>query len=161
MLELLSKSDYIRMFPQNTYLDFYRSRIGSYLCCDNDQMMAPQYGKAADGRCNPNGISYLYLSSNEETSISEVRPNVGDIVTIAKFNVDVSNIFSFKVFFSKYGPKIQNRDAEILVSLIDQDMGSVVTNDNTLVYIPLQYISEFIKMKGFDGYVYSSTVGQE
>jgi hypothetical protein len=41
------------------------------------ELMAPPSQKAKDGRINPCGISYLYLSNNVETAIIEVRPWIG------------------------------------------------------------------------------------
>lgn len=39
--------------------------------------MRPLADKAFEGRINPKGIPFLYLSTDEKTAISEVRPWVG------------------------------------------------------------------------------------
>ena len=149
-----------RMFPDNTKLEFYRARIGNYLNLDNSLLLAPPQGTTTSGRCNPEGISYLYLSSNQQTAVCEVRPNAGDIVSVIKLNVDVSKIFSFRVYFQKeiYCP-YQDEESMMLIKLIDIDLSSKVTKENRLSYLPLQYISEYIKNRGYEGFVYSSTVG--
>lgn len=160
VLTILDKLITIKMFPEGTWIDFYRARIGNYIDGDINSLLAPPNGQASAGRCNPEGISYLYLSSCQTTAISEIRPNSGDIVSIAKINVDVSNIFSFRVYFQNLNINTGLSSKEMqLIECIDSELSSKVTQIDKLKYIPLQYISEFIKNRGFDGFVYSSTVG--
>ena len=45
------------------------------------------------------------------------------------------------------------------MTLISEDLEKVITKEDKLSYIPLQFISEFIKNLGYDGFIYSSTVG--
>ena len=49
------------------------------------ERMKPLADKAREGRINPKGIPYLYLSTDEKTAVSEVGPWVGSYVTIAQF----------------------------------------------------------------------------
>src|SRR4051812_40688923 len=46
-------------------------------CAYPPERMKPLAGRAREGRVNPRGIPCLYLASQEETAISEVRPWVG------------------------------------------------------------------------------------
>lgn len=161
ILNLLDKFNTIRMFPDGTNIDFYRARIGNYIDKDDSHLLAPPKGKSSPGRCNPEGISYLYLSSCQKTAVCEVKPSYGDVVSVAKIDVDVSRIFSFRVYFQGLNiPTSDNtEDSKILIKLIDKDLASKVTKNNKLGYIHLQFISEYIKNKGYDGFIYSSTVG--
>ena len=161
ILNLLDKFNTIRMFPDNTKMDFYRARIGNFIDKDNSQLLAPPNGKSSSGRCNPEGISYLYLSSCQKTAVCEVRPSSGDVVSVLKINVDVSKIFSFRVYFQDLNlPTSYNtEDSKILIKVIDRELASKVTKNKRLDYIPLQFISEYIKKRGYDGFLYSSTVG--
>ena len=63
-------------------MKFYRARVGQYK--EKKNLLAPHNDLTKAGRFNPKGIAYLYLSSSLECAISEVRPNLGDIVTIAE-----------------------------------------------------------------------------
>ncbi|MCP2038340.1 RES family NAD+ phosphorylase [Chryseobacterium sp. HSC-36S06] len=157
---LLDNFNMNRMFNDNTKIEFYRARIGKYINLNNTYLLAPPQGKSTAGRCNPDGISYLYLSLDKHTAVCEVRPSAGDIVSVARLNVDVSRIFSFRVYFQdeSYRP-YQDEESMILIKLIDNDLSSKVTKENRLNYLPLQYISEYVKNRGFEGFVYSSTVG--
>jgi hypothetical protein len=161
ILTLLDKFYMIDMFPASSKIDFYRARIGDFTKQEISSLLAPPKGKASAGRCNPEGISYLYLSSYQKTAVAEVRPNCGDIVSVAKFKVDVSKIFSFRVYFQGLPLPLNpnSHDSLFLIKLIDNDLASKVTKERKLDYIPFQYVSEYIKNKGFIGFVYSSTVG--
>jgi hypothetical protein len=159
VLELLDRFNMIRMFPDDTKLEFYRARIGDYITGDISSLLAPPKGLSSAGRCNPEGISYLYLANNQQTAINEIRPSLGDIVSVAKINVDVSKIFSFRVYFQNLPLVQDNEESLTLIKYIDGDLSSKVTMHDKLNYIPLQYISEYIKNRGYDGFVYSSTLG--
>ena len=48
---------------------------------------APPPHKTSDGRINPRGISYLYLSDDIETALIEVRPWLKQEVTVGYFEI--------------------------------------------------------------------------
>lgn len=157
IVHILSTLNDMPVFLSNTHLPFYRARIGNYLQANNDQMMAPPVRESSNGRCNPAGIPYLYLAQKELTAIQEIRPQIDDIVTLAKFDVDVSNVFSFNVYLMEhYKIKAADEQARCLVFLILQDLLSPVTTNNQLDYIPLQYVCEYIKSIGYSAFMYES-----
>lgn len=49
--------------------------------------MKPYEGMQTEGRANPKGMPYLYMSKSLEAVIGEVRPWVGAYVTVARFEV--------------------------------------------------------------------------
>lgn len=157
---ILSRLNFMGIFPYGTHLKYYRARIGDYLHSDNEEMMAPPVHRAVAGRCNPAGIPYLYLASTESTAIQEIKPQIGDIITLATFDVDMSNVFSFNVYlFEHYGIVATDEQARCLLFLILQDLSSAVTLENQLNYVPLQYVCEYIKSLGYDAFAYSSAYG--
>ena len=123
-------------------------------------MYAPPSKLTVSGRCNPVGIPYLQLSNTKETAVNETKPSIGETLTIATFKVDISNIFSFIYDETFYIDNNIDDDVRYLMTLISEDLEKVITKDDKLFYIPLQFISEFIKNLGYDGFVYSSTVGK-
>lgn len=154
---ILAKLNFMPVFPRNTHLTYYRARIGDYLKSDDAEMMAPPARSAVAGRCNPNGIPYLYLASSKATAIQEIKPQIGDIVTVATFNVDMSNVFSFNVYLMEhYGIVAKDEQAKCLLLLILEELSSAVTVENQLNYIPLQYVCEYIKNLGYDAFIYTS-----
>lgn len=157
LLEILSRLNDMPVFPKNAHITFYRARIGNFLNSSDDNMLAPPFRKATAGRCNPEGISYLYLANTSETAIREIKPQIGDIVTIAMFDVDVSKIFSFNVYLMEhYGIIATNIYVKCLLFFILEDLSTAITLENHLDYIPLQYISEYIKSLGYYGFSYTS-----
>jgi len=49
------------------------------------ERMKPLIDSASEGRANPKGIPYLYVATDKETAMSEVRPSLGAILSIGKF----------------------------------------------------------------------------
>ena len=51
------------------------------------ERMKPLRFSAVEGRVNPKGISYLYLSDDLETAMAETRPFIDETLTLAQFRV--------------------------------------------------------------------------
>lgn len=147
---------------------FFRSRI----CHDESglkprEMGPPPEDKAKAGRVNPEGISILYLSDSKDTTLYEIRAGLYDYVTVGRFklqkNIDVINladIVNISPFigeiagfdFLQYAVNIQN------LKMIGEEIAKPLRNDNSLDYLPTQYISDFIRSQGYDGIEYISTL---
>ena len=147
--------------------DFYRARIcnpGENLSLSD--MGKPQAEKTKNGRANPKGISYLYLSSNYQTTISEVRPFINTEVVVAQFVVendvvliDLRNPTIDSPF--RYGENLEYIIKHIVfLRILGEELSKPVnplTED--IDYLPSQYLCEFIKNQGYDGVCYKSSVG--
>ncbi|WP_154840007.1 RES family NAD+ phosphorylase [Clostridium paraputrificum] len=141
----------------------YRSRVGDF--SNTDDLKSPPIYLSNNGRCNPKGIRYLYLSESVTTSISEVRPNVGDIVTVAHFNIPISvNFFRFDTYKLMEEHSVNNRkwiNNDILRNLLDiinEDLSLAVTTSSSIDYLPYQFISEYLRTKGYMGFAFDSSV---
>lgn len=150
---------------------FYRARI----CTDEKgfkptDMGAPPMGKAKAGRVNPEGLSILYLSDTKDTTLYEIRAGLYDYVTVGRFKleqdievinlIDVGKISPFigvaRGFdLTEYAINIDH------LKMISQEIAKPLRNDNTLDYLPTQYISDFIRSKGYAGIEYISTMNQD
>lgn len=126
----------------------------------------PPLNNSCNNRMNPIGISYTYLSDDEETCIAEIKPYVGDIVYLAKFIVkrdltllDLSLIPKIKIksiFDSKYDHDM--RWAKDFIKMFIDDISKpVLPSESELEYIPTQVIAEFIRNHGYDGIKYQSS----
>ncbi|AIY84532.1 RES domain protein [Clostridium baratii str. Sullivan] len=152
--------------PISKECNFYRARIGNFTDEEKfkgNELLAPPKGEATIGRCNADGISYLYLASNEETAIYEVKPNKGDEVTVAEIIVSDFRVFTFNIFSDeakKYMRIFDNidNDIEILIGIINEDLKRVVTANQKFEYLPYQWIAEYVKSKGFDAFSFGSTL---
>ena len=84
-LDILEKyCSFIRKTYKAGYC-FYRARISEKEGFDINSMGAPPAGKSSEGRANARGITCLYLASDLETTLHEVRAGVFDFVSIGKF----------------------------------------------------------------------------
>lgn len=143
---------------------YYRARIGDFIGENDIEMLAPPRGKANSGRCNPNGMSYLYLADNIETAISEVKPNKGDIVTIAAIKYKYTKVFAFDALDDLPIPlkreSIKDPEFEALINIISNDLSTVITVDKVIDYLPFQFLTEYLKKKRLDGFSYRSTLSE-
>lgn len=165
-----NNSNYLNGLNFNENIKYYRARIGNFKDNQNlnlnkdNELLAPPPEVASAGRCNAEGVSYLYLASDAKTAIYEVKPNKGDIVTVGelKFNKTLT-IFITELYSKNNIPyaDIRNQDNRELIALmkiINDDLKNVVTINERVEYLPYQWFSEYIKSKGFDGFSYSSTL---
>ena len=51
------------------------------------ERMSPLVDSAFEGRANPKGIPCLYVATDKETAMSEVRPWLGAIISIGRFKL--------------------------------------------------------------------------
>lgn len=147
---------------------FYRARIcstenGFSLC----EMGAPPPQLATAGRANSEGISILYLADTVKTTLHEIRAGVYDYVAIGCFELqrdmeiinlaDIDKISPFiGIDFTQHAVNIEH------LKMISQEIAKPLRrHDSLLDYLPTQYVSDYIKSKGFDGIEYISTMCPE
>jgi hypothetical protein len=141
-------------------------------------MGPPKKNIAKEGRLNSKGIPYLYLSSNKETAIAEVRPWIGSEVTIGFFKIledlNVVDTSDDKPKSPKYkftNNNIEKSSAESYSDVEKEkyiwgDINSAFSqpispNESTMKYLPTQYLSEIFKTSGYDGIAYKSSLSED
>lgn len=150
---------------------WYRTRIQSNECAyDLSQMGAPPQRLASLGRANPAGIPYLYLASDQQTSVSEVRPHPGETACIAKFSISNElKLVDLRMPRKLVSPFLLIDEQE--VSMLRNDIGflerlglelttPVLPRSAAIDYIPTQYLCEFIKKCGYNGVLYLSSISK-
>lgn len=154
--------------PLHPSEDFFRGRISSNPL-PHHEMGKPPETFATLGRANPYGISYLYLAQTKDICIKEIRPNNGDTISIAKFNVtkelDVidlreprENISFLSLSSSDYIDILKL--VSLLETFADELSLPVLPNNSQREYIPTQFITEFFKTHGnLDGIIFNSSYG--
>ena len=148
---------------------WYRARIcvGDVPYTD-DQMGAPPNRIASHGRANPAGIPYLYLGSDANTAISEIRPHPGEMACVADFTtpptlklVDLSTprkmVSPFILADADEVGRMRN-DLPLLERLGSELTRPVIPQSAAIDYTPSQYLCEFIKKCGYHGVIYRSSV---
>ena len=146
---------------------FYRARI----CNDKSgfttrDMLNPPPDKAKAGRANPEGISYLYLSSDVKTTIYETRASLFDFVSIATFRLE-QNIRIIHLSQETYDvfrlAELEQLEEVLLHNSFIQKLEEELSrpkrkSDSDLEYLPTQYISELIKSMDIDGIEFRSSL---
>ena len=124
-------------------------------------------GKPSNGRMNPPGISYLYIASDPRTSITEIRPKVGDKVWLGEFKTkralkisnlqDIPSLNPQSIFDDKWSQ--YNILQEHALATIGKEI-SLPTKNNApeTEYLLTQILSEYISSLGFDGIRYPSSL---
>jgi len=138
----------------DAYNKWQRKRFKGFKADDSG---APPANIGSAGRINPERIRYLYLAEDPETAIYEVRPTIGQHVSVAFFKtVDEVKIYDLaRVNKPQEGEESENDYA--LFDIIQQRFSEPNTGD-TFRYLPTQYLSELIKQMGFDGLRFKSSL---
>lgn len=129
--------------------------------------MRPLQDRAFEGRVNPKGIPCLYLATTREVAMSEVRPWLGSVVTVARFRVERElAVVDCSVFHGSEVPQIDSpttADIEKAVwAHIDHAFSRPVTrSDNTAEYVATQILAEVFRSEGYDGIIYKSAFSAE
>lgn len=134
--------------------------------------MKPLPEKATEGRVNPKGIPYLYLSTDEKTAISEVRPWVGSYITVVQFETcrDLKIVDCSRCDIDPMNTTVRDLDllwklvppepeeaTKIVWRWIDMAFSKPVDRcDSSADYVSTQIIAELFKTNGFDGVKYRS-----
>jgi hypothetical protein len=134
-----------------------------------EQMGAPPAAVALHGRANPAGIPYLYLASDPETAVSELRPHTGDRACVADFalpsKLKLVDLRDPKGTVSPFAMPDESkivllrRDLAFLNELGHELTRPVGSRGAQIQYLPSQYLCEFIKSCRFNGVMYKSSVG--
>jgi hypothetical protein len=118
-------------------------------------------------RMSPDGISYFYGAEDEITCVKEIRSSSEASVLIGKFQTrrdlklinlgHVSMIGRPSIFSSNYDHDM-NWAHDFLKSFSQEISKPVDEKEAAIEYIPTQIISEYIRLKGYDGVMYKSSL---
>lgn len=150
---------------------FYRARIANK---KNEKytkrmMGAPPAEIASAGRANPEGISYLYLCTDQETCCYEVRAAYLDRVWIGKFGVKAGESLKLINLVPRHRSQQLSLDSipsnilryRLLKNAISKDLSTPISrHDNASIeYLPTQFICEYIRLKlKKDGIIFQSSL---
>jgi hypothetical protein len=130
------------------------------------QRMKPLHDRARENRANPKGIPFLYVATHEETALAEVRPYLGEIVSVAQLRTtkelrfinctidDHRHILYFKE------PDERERERAVWQDIDRAFSWPVIADDDTADYVPTQVLAETFREGGFDGVGYRSSLGE-
>jgi hypothetical protein len=134
------------------------------------ERMKPRADKVGEGRANPKGVPYLYLATKRETAMSEVRPHIGFLISVAQFTAmrDLKIVScadeKFRIFDLTFDEieSMENLGPERRERLVWGDINGafsapVERKDDVVDYIPTQILAEAFKYAGYDGIAYESS----
>lgn len=130
-------------------------------------MGAPPASLAGHGRANPAGIPYLSLGSTIRTAVAEVRPQPGEKVCVATFEVPYVRALDLRNPRRSVSPFVlESREHIIAVQAglpLLERLGEELPKPvhpcaAAYEYAPSQYLCEFIKKQGYGGVLYRSSV---
>lgn len=155
---------------------FYRARKGSVLVKSllhderiplptTEMGVPPVELITKGGRANPAGIAYLYLAKEERTAVAEVRPGIGEEVSVRQFRAkETLKLVDLQKFLAPPQPlgtkdlKERVKRNQLLRHLNYELSRPVRPSDSEIEYVPAQYLSEVIAHAGYDGLYYRSAM---
>lgn len=168
------------VLPSESFL--WRAQQGDHwetVCIDEEESieqgplprarMKPLPHSAREGRVNPKGIPCLYLATDKDTAMAEVRPWIGSYISVGQFKtlkdlvlVDCSvehatNIISH--WYSKE-PGPGEREKAVWAHIDHAFSEPVNLDESTAEYAPTQILAEAFRSNGYDGVVYKSLLGK-
>ncbi|MCX5674682.1 MAG: RES family NAD+ phosphorylase [Planctomycetota bacterium] len=128
--------------------------------------MKPIPGRSPEGRVNPKGIAYLYLATDRDTALAEVRPWIGSLISVGKFRVKrdltivncTTDEKSRRLFTQE--PAAQQRETAVWYDIDEAFARPVDLSDDGADYVPTQVLAELFKVNGYDGVAYRSSLGK-
>ncbi len=145
----------------------YKEYVADIECPHPPERMKPCLGRASEGRANPKGIPYIYLSRGKDTAMSEVRPWVGSLISVGQFktlrDLVLVNCSSDqqKIIHHFAEPTPLEREHAVWYHISSAFSKPVNPSDHIADYIPTQIIAELFKNNGFDGIMYNSSLGED
>jgi hypothetical protein len=134
------------------------------------ERMKPLRGRAVEGRANYKGIPHLYVASDPNTAIAEVRPGLGSLVTLACVRfpralklVDCGTAKPFGMSaLAAVLSALEPAQIEVFIwSSINEAFSEPVSrSDDAGEYVATQILAELFKSMGFDGVAYRSGFGE-
>lgn len=150
--------------------DLYRARIHTLRKRRDrfsaQEMGAPPAEKACAGRANRAEQRVLYVASDLETSIAEVRSWKGAVVAVAKLEItkevrilDLRTPRYLDSPFFKENLQWSVETNELLRRFGEELSRPVMPHETETHYLPSQYLCDLVRNAGLDGVAYPSAMG--
>lgn len=129
--------------------------------------MKPLEDRATEGRANPKGIPMLYLCTNKDAAMSEVRPWLGSMISLGYFEVmrdlvlvDCTRNTNQEAFIFS-DPGTSEWDSAVWAEIDRAFTTPVTKTDDSGEYVATQILVELFRDAGFDGIAYRSAFGEK
>ncbi len=116
--------------------------------------------EATAGRTNREGVSVLYLASEVETALAEIRPHPEHLISVGGFRAEKNlRVARFDLPIRNFSSSDDRLDLFTLIYHIDWLLGFPVIPEERHRYAITQLLSDVLIRRGFEGVTYRSSVG--
>jgi len=121
---------------------------------------APLPPDATPGRTNRPGVSVLYLASEIETALAEIRPHPGHLISVGGFRAQKDlKIARFDLALGAFASSDNRLDLFAIIHHFDWLFGWPITPEERQRYALTQLLSGVLIRHGFEGIMYPSSLG--
>lgn len=115
---------------------------------------------ASAGRANRQGVSVLYVASEIETALAEIRPHPSHFVSVGGFRARKElRVARFDLPIGPFSSSDARLDLFALIYHIDTLLSAPVIPEERQRYSVTQLLSDILIRNGFEGVIYRSSVG--
>ncbi|MBZ5636362.1 MAG: RES family NAD+ phosphorylase [Acidobacteriia bacterium] len=122
---------------------------------------APPPPRATAGRLNREGVSFLYLATDEKTAAAELRPHPGHYLSVAAFrstkNLRVIDFGAIDI--GSFSSSDVRLDMFYLGHTISREIGLPIIPEERHRYSITQLLADIVRRRGFDGIRFPSSLG--
>lgn len=112
-----------------------------------------------NGRLNREAVPVLYLGSNPDTALAEIRPHPGHYVSIGGFKIlQDLNVADFNPDISLFSMSDERLAMYWIIQAFDRWMSTPVTPDDKVSYLITQLLAEILQAQGFHAVQFRSSV---
>lgn len=148
-----------KLIYQNISLTSLKRKL-KYIPHSGEAISAPPFGSARGGRLNRQGVSVLYMASDVETAIAELRPHPGHLMSLGQFKAKES---------IKYANLADHDIREFLSDDLLNTLNHIlsfskvlnlpVQPENQSLYMATQLFSDAFRKAGFEAVSFRSSLG--
>ncbi|OPG72277.1 hypothetical protein B1219_19275 [Pseudomonas ogarae] len=173
----LLQPDIFYIIPAGT--EFFRGRVGVasrlrkeqhefhdapnfvYLPYSGKQIDRPPMHLATEGRFNRTRTSVLYLASDAQTAVAELRPHPGHLVSTAKFkarrDINVANFANQDIRNFLNDKRLEKLRTILSIAEV---LNVPIQPEHRYIYSVTQLLANAIRTEGFSGIMFNSSVGE-
>lgn len=135
-------------------------RVFRYVPYSGKDIDRPPLKLATEGRFNRTRVSLLYLASDANTAVAEIRPHPGHLVSTAKFRLKrdlrVANFAKHDIRSFLSDSRLE--DLRRILSIADV-LNVPVQPEHRALYAATQLFADAVRAAGFEGLTFQSSVG--
>jgi hypothetical protein len=128
----------------------------------NNQIAAPPPLMASSGRMNRQGVSFLYIASDINTAVSEIRPHPGDKISVGRFTVSksikIADFESIRIW--DFCADDNQLELFHLAYTLNKIMSTPVSDNEKHRYSVTQLLTDVLRKLGYKGVMYKSSVAE-